>query len=115
VKLFVSLGQKDGVGPGDIVGAITGEAGIEGSRIGRIELRETFSIVEVDAEVAERVIRSLNGTTVKGRSIRVDLDRSERERGSGPRKPGGPGSRRPSGPGARRPPGRGRPGGHSRS
>jgi ATP-dependent RNA helicase DeaD len=117
VKLFVSLGERDNIRPGDLVGAITGEAGIQGSQVGRIELRDTFSIVEVDSEVAERVIRSLNGTTVKGRSVRVDLDRTERERGSsrrpggtsggaGARKPGGPGGRRPSG-GGRTPPGRG--------
>jgi ATP-dependent RNA helicase DeaD len=90
VKLFVSLGERDGLRTGDLVGAITGEAGIEGSQIGRIDLRDTFSLVEVDAEVAEKVIRSLNGVTVKGRSVRVDLDRAERERGAGRRSgPGG--------------------------
>lgn len=107
VKLFVSLGERDGIGPGDMVGAITGEAGIKGAQVGRIELRDTFSIVEVDANVAEKVIRALNGTTVKGRSVRVDLDRAERQRGKGGpsgRPPGGP--RRGSGgrgPGARGP------------
>lgn len=83
VKLFVSIGERDGARPGDLVGAITGEAGIQGSQVGRIELRDTFSIVEVDAAVAEKVIRALNGTTVKGRSVRVDLDRAERQRGKG--------------------------------
>lgn len=83
VKLFVSLGERDGLRTGDLVGAITGEAGIQGSQVGRIDLRDTFSLVEVDADVAERVIRALNGTTVKGRSVRVDLDRTERERGAG--------------------------------
>lgn len=102
-KLFVSLGAKDGVKPGDLVGAITGEAGIQGDQIGKIEIRETFSRVEVARQVAERVISALNGTTVRGRSVRVDLDRSERGgSGGGPRsrsaaprgRPGG-GGRRP--------------------
>jgi ATP-dependent RNA helicase DeaD len=104
VKLFVSLGERDGLRAGDLVGAITGEAGIQGSQVGRIDLRDTFSVVEVDAEVAERVIRALNGTTVKGRSVRVDLDRTERERGAtGGGGPGGRGGR----------PGRGSAGGAS--
>jgi ATP-dependent RNA helicase DeaD len=100
VRLFVSLGQRDGIGPGDLVGAITGESGIEGKQIGRIDLRESFSLVEVEAAVADRVIKALNGTTVKGRSVRVDLDRNERARGSG--RPSGGGSRRPAGRGGPR-------------
>ncbi|MSR35650.1 MAG: DEAD/DEAH box helicase [Gemmatimonadetes bacterium] len=75
VKLYVSLGERDNAGPGDIMGAITGESGIPGSQIGRIEVRDTFSIVEVPEAAAEKVIRSLNGVTVRGRSVRVDYDR----------------------------------------
>lgn len=75
VRLFVSVGQKDGLRPAEIVGTFTSEAGIAGEQVGRIEIRETFSVVEVDASVAERVIRSLNGTTLRGRSVRIDYDR----------------------------------------
>jgi ATP-dependent RNA helicase DeaD len=92
VRLYVSLGTKDQVGPSDLVGAITGEAGVDGSEVGKIEIKETFSIVEVGDTVAEKVIRSLNGTTVRGRSLRVDFDRARRS--SAPARPkrrtGGP-------------------------
>lgn len=87
VRLFVSAGQRDSVRPGDLVGAITGEAGITGEEVGRIEIRDTFSIVEVAAEAAERVIQALNGVTLKGRSLRVDYDRKPAQaprRGRGP-------------------------------
>ncbi len=96
VRLFVAVGEKDGVGPGDLLGAIAGEAGVEGSQVGKIEIRETFSLVEVNPSVADRIIRGLNGTTIRGRAVRVDHDRgSPRGRGGpsprGPRKPrGGP-------------------------
>lgn len=93
VRLFMSLGRRDDAGPGDILGAITGEARIDGSRVGRIDIRDTFSLVEVDPGVAETVIEAMNGITVKGRSIRVDFDR---ERGRGGRGGGG-GSRRGGG------------------
>lgn len=84
VRLFVSAGHRDSIRPGDLVGAITGEASITGEQVGRIEIRDTFSVVEVASGVAERVIKALNGTTLRGRSLRVDYDR----RGaSGPRPP----------------------------
>jgi ATP-dependent RNA helicase DeaD len=87
IRLFVGVGEKDGVGPGDLLGAIAGEAGVEGSQVGKIEIRDTFSLVEVLPPVAEKIIRSLNGTTIRGRAVRVDHDRgSPRGRsGSGPR------------------------------
>jgi ATP-dependent RNA helicase DeaD len=77
VHLFVSLGSKDGIGPGDLVGAVTGEAGVAGSQVGKVEIRDTFSRVEVEESVARRVIQALNGVTVRGRSVRVDYDRKE--------------------------------------
>lgn len=94
VRLFVGVGEKDGVGPGDLLGAIAGEAGVEGSQVGKIEIRETFSLVEVTPASADRIIRSLNGTTIRSRSVRVDYDRG------GPRGRGATGShgRREGGP-----------------
>jgi ATP-dependent RNA helicase DeaD len=75
VRLFVSVGQKDGLRPAEVVGTFTSEAGIAGEQVGKIEIRDTFTVVEVDAAVAERVIRALNGTTIRGRSVRIDYDR----------------------------------------
>ena len=96
VRLFVGVGEKEEIGPGDLLGAISGEAGVEGSQVGKIEIRETFSLVEVLSGVAEKVIKGLNGTTIRGRSVRCDYDR------------GGPGGRGGgSGPRGSRPSGRG--------
>lgn len=85
-RLYVGLGSRDDVRPGDLVGALAGEANIPGSSIGKIEIRDSFSIVEVQADLADRVISAVNGTTVKGRSVRVDYDRGgpARRPGSGP-------------------------------
>lgn len=87
VRLFMSLGHRDDAGPGDVLGAITGEARVDGSQVGRIDIRDTYSLVEVDRTVAKQVIDAVNGTTVKGRSIRVDFDRPR----SGRRRRGGKG------------------------
>jgi len=75
VRLFVSAGHRDNVRPGDLVGAITGEASVTGEQVGRIDIRDTFSVVEVASGVADKVIKALNGTTLRGRSLRVDYDR----------------------------------------
>lgn len=95
VRLFVGVGEKEEIGPGDLLGAISGEAGVEGSQVGKIEIRETFSLVEVLSGVAEKVIKGLNGTTIRGRSVRCDYDR------------GGPAGRGAGGSRGGRPPGRG--------
>lgn len=75
VRLFIGVGSRDGIVPSDLVGAITGEAQVKGAQIGRIEIRDTFSIVEVESEIAPRVIQAVNGITLKGRSVRADFDR----------------------------------------
>lgn len=82
-RLFLSVGEKDGVSTRDLLGAIIGEAGVAGDEVGRIDLRETFAKVEVQEQVAERVIRALNGTSIRGRSVRADFDRGEASRSPG--------------------------------
>ncbi len=87
VKLFLSVGERDGLTPKDLLGAITGEAAISGDEVGKIDIRESHSVVEVHEGVARKVIGALNGTTIRGRAVRADFDRG-RARPATPR--GGP-------------------------
>lgn len=80
VKVFLTIGSRDGVTPGDLVGSITGESGIRSNRLGKIEIRESFSLVEVAAGDAEKVIAAMAGTTVRGRRLAARLDRDVDER-----------------------------------
>ena len=92
VRLFMSVGSRDGIGPGDLLGAAVDQAGIERGEVGRIEIQETFTRVEIRPQVAEKVVRALNGITLGGRSVRVDY---HREPARGPSRPkGGSGRRR---------------------
>lgn len=85
-KLFISVGERDGLTARDMVGAITGEAGVPGAAVGKVEIRESHTLVEVQEPVARKVINALNGTTIRGRAVRADFDRP-RGRGSRARPP----------------------------
>ena len=84
-RLFVNAGKADGMTPRDLVGSIANESGISSDQIGKIELRDTHSIVEISTPVAEAVANKMNGITVRGKrlTMRVDNDKpsSRTERG----------------------------------
>lgn len=77
VKVFLSVGERDGLTAKDLVGAITGEASVAGSNVGKIEIRESHTVVEIMEPVARKVITALNGTTIRGRAVRADFDRAK--------------------------------------
>lgn len=89
-RIWVGVGKKDNVRPGDLLGAIVGETGLAADQIGKIEVRELFCLVEVRPEVAELVIKALNGTTLRGRHITSRLDRGQGPHRSGPQRAGPP-------------------------
>lgn len=74
-KLWVGIGKKDNIRPGDLVGALANEARIPADAIGKIELRELFSLVEVKTEHAEQAVKGLAGVNVRGRRLNVRMDR----------------------------------------
>ncbi|MET0398344.1 MAG: DEAD/DEAH box helicase, partial [Longimicrobiaceae bacterium] len=76
-RLFLSVGRRRGIKPGDIVGAITGEAKIPGDAIGAIEIADQFSLVEVSEEFAEQVIRAMGRATIKGKPVGIRRARDD--------------------------------------
>jgi ATP-dependent RNA helicase DeaD len=75
VRLFIGAGRQAGIRPGDLVGAITGEAGIASRELGAIEIAERFALVEVPASRADAIIRALRSTTIRGKKVPVRRDR----------------------------------------
>lgn len=88
-RLFMTVGTRDGVKTGDLMGAIAGEGGISADKVGKIDLRESHALVEVATADAPSVIARLNGATIKGRRVvvRGERDREERDRAGGDRPP----------------------------
>jgi len=82
-KLFVAAGHNVGLRPGDLVGAITGEAGLRGSEVGSIDISDRFTLVEVPADRADDVIAALRSTTIKGSRVNVRRERFTAPAGRG--------------------------------
>lgn len=70
----VEVGHEHGVQPGNIVGAIASEAGLQGHQIGRIKILGAFSLVELPSALPEDVLRHLKGVRVCGQALRIVSD-----------------------------------------
>lgn len=74
-RLFVNAGRAAGIRPGDLVGAIAGEARINGRDIGAIRVEGRHSIVEIRADLIDRVVAALPDFKIKGQAVAVRKDR----------------------------------------
>jgi ATP-dependent RNA helicase DeaD len=75
IKVFINIGKKDKVAAKDLVGALTREVKVEKSVIGRIDVRDTFSVLDIAPAAVEIVIRGLSTVTIKGRRVSARRDR----------------------------------------
>ncbi|AJC18789.2 ATP-dependent RNA helicase DbpA [Pandoraea sputorum] len=64
-------GKKDKIRPGDVLGALTGEAGFAAAQIGKINVLENFTYIAVDRDIAPVALRKLSDGRVKGRKVKV--------------------------------------------
>ncbi|MBX7185316.1 MAG: DEAD/DEAH box helicase [Vicinamibacteria bacterium] len=76
-RLYIGAGRAAGVRPGDLVGAIVNEAGVDARAIGAIQITDRFSLVEVPADIADGIIETLRATTIKGRRVPVRRDHKQ--------------------------------------
>lgn len=74
VRLWLNLGNRNGLRPGDIVGAIAGEAGIPGKAIGEIDIRSTYSLVDVAEMHVKSVLNASRGSyRIKGKPVMLKV------------------------------------------
>ena len=71
VTVQLDSGRKDKLRPGDILGALTGEAGLMGSQIGKIDIFDMSSYVAIERTALRQAMNYLAQGKVKGRSIRA--------------------------------------------
>jgi ATP-dependent RNA helicase DeaD len=74
-KIYIGVGRAARVLPKDLVGAITGEAGIAGKAIGVIDIADRFSLVEIAEPMVEDVLSAMRGKKIKGVKVVVRRDK----------------------------------------
>ena len=82
VRYRIEVGRFHGVRPGQIMGAIAGETGIDGKSIGRIALHQEFSTVDLPDTMSEAHLKKLKRVRVVGRALMItkfDPDRPDQE------------------------------------
>ena len=72
VRLFINIGKKQKIRPGDILGAIAGESGMPGKLIGTIDMFDKYTFVEVPREYASEVLKAMKSATIKGNHIAIE-------------------------------------------
>ena len=76
VKLFFSLGKKDKIMAKDIIGSISSNTAISGREVGKINILDNFSFVEIPTSYIEEVLSGMNGNTIKGKKVNIEIANS---------------------------------------
>jgi ATP-independent RNA helicase DbpA len=71
VTLQILGGRKEKIRPGDVLGALTGEAGFTREQVGKITVTDQSTYVAVAREIASEVVRKLSAGKVKGKTVKV--------------------------------------------
>ncbi|GHS82832.1 ATP-dependent RNA helicase [Pseudomonas sp. PAGU 2196] len=71
--LCIAAGRKDKLRPGDILGALTGDAGIPGKQVGKIAIFDFQAFVAVERALAKQAMQRLNSGKIKGRVLKVRI------------------------------------------
>jgi len=71
VTLQILGGRKEKMRPGDVLGALTKDMGVEGAKIGKINVTDMSTYVAVERAIADKVLAKLNAGFVKGKRVRA--------------------------------------------
>ena len=71
ITLVIEGGKKDKVRAGDILGALTGEAGLDGSSIGKIDIYDKQSYVAIESKKVDEAHEKLKNGKIKGKKFSV--------------------------------------------
>ncbi len=72
VRFFLNVGRQQLVTPADVVRSIASQAGIQGNVVGKIDIYDRFTFVEVPGEVATQVMQAMQESTIKGRTVNIE-------------------------------------------
>ncbi len=90
IRLFINLGTKDGFYKASFLQFILDESNLKKEVLGKVDLRDMNSWIEIDKSVATKMIKSIDGKKYNGRQIRMN----EADGGGGNRRPAHEGRKR---------------------
>jgi ATP-dependent RNA helicase DeaD len=70
-RLHLNVGEEMGVVPIDVVNSIAGETGLPGKVVGKVDIRERHSFVDVATEHANAILAKLNRAEIKGHKVKI--------------------------------------------
>jgi ATP-dependent RNA helicase DeaD len=73
VRLFINVGRRHHISPGDIVGAIANEADVPGKAIGAIDVNDRFTLVDIPSEFVEQVLKKMSTSRIRKQNLDVRL------------------------------------------
>ncbi len=82
-RIYVGVGKKDGATANDLVAVLTKELRVDRGKIGRIELRDAYSLIELPAQEVEQLAAALNGVTIRRRRVTARVDQGRPPRTDG--------------------------------
>ncbi|MDM8557886.1 ATP-dependent RNA helicase DbpA [Candidatus Parabeggiatoa sp. HSG14] len=71
ITVYINGGKKNKMRPGDILGALTGDIGIPGNQVGKINIFDFSSYVALDRKIADKVLKHLKNSKIKGHQFKV--------------------------------------------
>lgn len=78
-RFRIAVGKRDGVRPGNIVGAVINEARIESDEIGPIQIHQSYSTIDLPSDKGSKIMGMLKETRVSGRLMKIrSMDATER-------------------------------------
>ena len=80
VRLFINIGKKQKIRPGDILGAVAGEAKIPGKVVGTIDMYDNYTFVEVPGKYGKDVLKAMKNVKIKGKNVNVEPANGKRNR-----------------------------------
>ncbi len=89
-RFIVEVGSSHGMKPGNLVGAVANEAGLDSKFIGRIEIGDETSTIELPEGMPKEILQHLKKTWVAGRPLKMRPDKGGGSAGEKRSKPRGP-------------------------